>query len=52
MITLEEFKAGRKASIIELEVLAKQLGIDADAIRNKNMEVLFNELKQAINERI
>lgn len=50
MITVEDFKAGKEANIIELSVLARELGIDVDAIIEKHMEAEYLELHVAIRD--
>ena len=50
MITVEDFKAGKEANIIELSVLARELGIDVDAIIKKHMEAEYLELHAAIRD--
>jgi len=50
MITLKDFRAGVNASIIELSVLAKELGIDVEIIRAKHYDALFEELSESIKK--
>jgi len=52
MITLKEYKAGREASIVELSVLGRKLGIDVDVIREKHMNAIFEELRENLNQKI
>ena len=50
MITKEEFKAGREANIVELGVLARELGIDVDEMIERNMEAHYREIEACIRE--
>ena len=50
MITAEDFKKGKEASIIELMVLGRQLGIDVDSVRDACLEAEFRELSAKIHE--
>ena len=39
-----------KMSILELDILGKELGIDVDAIRDKHLDALFEELDKGVRE--
>lgn len=42
------YKSVEEMSILHLGILARQLGINADGIRNKHLDALGNELLKAI----